>query len=194
MIAGAVLLMLLTAMTRSRELGVEQLSVYAAKSHSLDLAEWLEDDIATLGSNFDSTTVRFLLPTIVDGNTTEFTFHRDTVGAAPNFDKVRIETRYSLIDTETAELQDTTIQMHQIIRDSRVQQGTGWSPWQEDGRSSPRLSYFMISLLDNLGRAVTTESQTTFLKMDFSIIPPFNQGRQYLNQLSWGTTVRLRPY
>ena len=49
------MLMLLTAMTRQRELGVEQLSVYAAKSHSLDLAEWLEDDIATLGSNFDST-------------------------------------------------------------------------------------------------------------------------------------------
>ena len=41
MIAGAVLLMLLTAMTRTREMGVEQLSVYSAKSHSLDLAEWL---------------------------------------------------------------------------------------------------------------------------------------------------------
>jgi len=194
MIAGAVMLMLLTAMTRSREMGVEQLSVYSAKSHSLDLAEWLEDDIATLGSNFDSTTVRFLLPTIANGNTTEFTFHRDTVGAAPDFDKVRIETRYSLITTDMAVLQDTTIQMHQIIRGFRIQQGAGWSPWQEDGRSSPRMSYFMVSLLDALGQAVTTETQTTFLKMDFSIIPPFNQGRQYLNQLSWGTTIRLRPY
>ncbi len=194
MIAGAVLLMLLSAMTRARELGTEQLSVYSAKSHALDLAEWLEDDIATLGSNFDSTTVRFLLPTIVDGNATTFTFHRDTVGAAPNFDKVRIETRYQLLPTDVAELQDTTIQMHQVVRSTREQQGAGWSPWQEDGRSSPRLSYFMISLLDDLGQAVTTESQTTFLKMDFSIIPPFNQGRQYLNQLSWGTTIRLRPY
>ncbi len=64
MIAGAVMIILLTAMTRQRELGVEQLSVYAAKSHSLDLAEWLEDDISTLGSNFDSTTIRFLLPTL----------------------------------------------------------------------------------------------------------------------------------
>ena len=194
MIAGAVLLMLLTAMTRSREMGIEQLSVYSAKSHSLDLAQWLEDDIATLGSNFDSTTVRFLLPTIVDGNTSEFTFHRDTLGAAPDFDKIRIETRYRLIKTDQAALRDTTIQMNQIIRSLRVQQGAGWSAWQEDGRSSPRISYFMVSLLDDLGRLVTTESETTFLKMDFSIIPPFPQGRQYLNQLSWGTTIRLRPY
>jgi len=194
MIAGAVMLMLLTAMTRQRELGVEQLSVYSAKSHSLDLAEWLEDDIATLGSNFDSTTIRFLLPTLEGGNTTEFTFHRDTVGAAPDFDKVRIETRYSLIDTDIAVLQDTSYQMHQVIRKFRIQQGAGWSAWTEDGRSSPRLSYFMISLLDDLGQLVTTESETVFLKMDFSIIPPFPQGRQYLNQLSWGTTIRLRPY
>lgn len=188
------MLMLLTAMTRTREMGVEQLSVYSAKSHSLDLAEWLEDDIASLGSNFDSTTVRFLLPTIVDGNTTEFTFHRDTVGAAPDFDKVRIETRYRLFATDMAVLRDTTIQMYEIIRDFRIQQGAGWSLWQEDGRSSPRLSYFMISLLDGLGQAVAFETETTFLKMDFSIIPPFPQGRQYLNSLSWGTTVRLRPY
>ena len=194
MIAGAVLLMLLTAMTRSREMGVEQLSVYSAKSHSLDLAEWLEDDIATLGSNFDSTTVRFLLPTLADGNTTLFTFHRDTLGAAPDFDKVRIETRYQLIKTDMAELRDTTVQMYQIVRAVRAQQGAGWTSWTEDGRSSPRISYFMVALLDALGGAVTTESETTFLKMDFSIIPPFPQGRQYLNQLSWGTTIRLRPY
>ncbi len=194
MIAGAVMFMLLSAMTRQRQLGVEQLSVYAAKSHSLDLAEWLEDDIATLGSNFDSTTVRFLLPTLLDGNTTEFTFHRDTVGAAPDFDKVRIETRYRLISTDMAVLKDTTIQMHQVIRDLRIQQGAGWSAWAEDGRSSPRMSYFMVSLLDALGQGVATESETVFLKMDFSIIPPFPQGRQYLNQLSWGTTIRLRPY
>ena len=194
MIAGAVLIILLTAMTRQRELGVEQLSVYAAKSHSLDLAEWLEDDISTLGSNFDSTTIRFLLPTLQGGNTTQFIFHRDTVGAAPDFDKARIETRYRLIDTKMAVLKDTTIQMHQIIRDLRIQQGAGWSLWVEDGRSSPRMSYFMISLLDGLGQLVTTESETVFLKMDFTIIPPFPQGRQYLNQLSWGTTIRLRPY
>jgi len=194
MIAGAVLLMLLAAMTRARELGTEQLSVYSAKSHALDLAEWLEDDIATLGSNFDSTTVRFLLPAIVHGNTEMFTFHRDTIGAAPDFDKVRIETRYQLFQTDIAVLQDTTYQMHQVVRSTRTQQGAGWLPWKEDGRSSPRLSYFMISLLDELGQAVTTETKTVFLKMDFSIIPPFPQGKQFLNQLSWATTIRLRPY
>lgn len=194
MIAGAVMLMLLTAMTRSREMGVEQLSVYAAKSHSLDLANWMEDDIATLGSNFDSTTVRFLLPTIVDGNAANFTFHRDTLGAAPDFDKVRIETRYVVNETDLAVLQDSTVQMYQVTRSTRTQQGAGWSAWQEDGRSSPRLSYFMISLLDTFGAPVGTESETVFLKMDFSIIPPFSQGRQYLNELSWGTTIRLRHY
>ena len=194
MIAGAVLLMLLTAMTRAREMGTEQLSVYSAKSHALDLAEWLEDDIATLGSNFDSTTVRFLLPTNIDGNTSIFTFHRDTVGAAPDFDKVRIETRYQLLDTDIAETQDSTIQMHQVVRSTRTQQGAGWSSWTEDGRSSPRLSYFMVRLLDQLGQEVNNESETVFLKIDFSVIPPFPQGRQFLNQLSWGTTIRLRPY
>jgi hypothetical protein len=194
MIAGAVLLMLLTAMTRSREMGVEQLSVYSAKSHSLDLAEWLEDDISSLGSNFDSTTVRFLLPEMEDGNTVNFTFHRDTIGAAPDFVKIRIETRYQLLEADQAELRDTTMQMYQLVRDVRVQQGAGWSAWVEDGRSSPRLSYFMVSLLDDFGQSVATESETTFLKMDFSIIPPFPQGRQFLNQLSWGTTIRLRPY
>lgn len=194
MIAGVVLFMLLAAMSRARELSTEQLSVYSAKSHALDLAEWLEDDIATLGSNFDSTTVRFLSPMIVDGNTTLFTFHRDTIGAAPDFDKVRIETRYQLVQTGIAELQDTTFQMHQVVRSTRVQQGIGWLPWMEDGRSSPRLSYFMISLLDELGQVVNNESETVFLKLDFSVIPPFPQGRQFLNQLSWGTTIRLRPY
>ena len=46
------------------------------------------------------------------------------------------------------ELEDTTIQMHQIVRSYRVQQGAGWTLWQEDGRSSPRMSYFKVSLLD----------------------------------------------
>ncbi len=194
LMAGVVIFMLLTAMTRVREASVEQLSIYSAKSHALDLADWLENDISTLGSNFDSTMVRFLLPTKLDGNTIEFTFLRDTIGVAPNFDPVRIETRYQLIDTDMVELEDSMVQMHQIVRSIRIQQGAGWTPWQEDGRSSSRMSYFMVSLLDAVGQDVGNETETVFLKMDFSLIPPFRQGKQYLNQLSWGTTIRLRPY
>jgi len=192
--AGVVLFMLLSATTQVREASVEQLSIYAAKKYALDLADWLENDISTLGSNFDSTTVRFLLPTLLDGNTTDFTFLRDTLGPAPNFDPVRIETRYQLIDTDMVELEDSMVQMYQVVRSYRVQEGSGWTLWQEDGRSTGRMSYFMVSLLDTWGAPVVDEAETVFLKMDFSVIPPFRQGKQYLNQLSWGTTVRLRPY
>ncbi len=192
--AGVVLFMLLSATTQVREASVEQLSIYAAKKYALDLADWLENDISTLGSNFDSTTVRFLLPTLLDGNTTDFTFLRDTLGPAPNFNPVRIETRYQLIDTDMVELEDSMVQMYQVVRSYRVQEGSGWTLWQEDGRSTGRMSYFMVSLLDTWGAPVVDEAETVFLKMDFSVIPPFRQGKQYLNQLSWGTTVRLRPY
>jgi len=123
--AGVVIFMLLSAMTQVREASIEQLSVYSAKKHALDLADWFENDISTLGSNFDSTTVRFLLPTLLNGNTTEFTFLRDTIGPAPNFGPVRIETRYQLIDTDMVELEDSMVQMHQIVRSLRVQQGAG---------------------------------------------------------------------
>jgi len=191
-IGSVVIIMLLTAMQRVRELNLEQLSIYSAKVQALDLAEWMENDLSTLGTNFDSTTVRFSLPQVQNGNTTDFTFYRDTLGVA--FNKVRIETRYQLIDTDTVEVNDSTIQMHQIIRSFRVKEGNKWTKWQEDGRSSGRLSYFMISLLGDLGQPVDAEAETIFFKMDLSVVPPFLQGRQYLSLLSWGSTIRLRPY
>ena len=128
--AGVVIMMLIAATTRVREASVEQLSIYSAKSHALDMADWLEDDIGTLGSNFDSTTVRFLAPTIQDGNTVDFTFLRDSIGAAPQFNNIRIETRYRLEPTELAVLKDTTVQMFQMIRSHRTQQGAGWTGWK----------------------------------------------------------------
>jgi len=192
--AGVVMLILLVAMTRVREASVEQLSVHSAKTVALDLADWIENDVSRLGSNFDSTTVRFLMPTELNGNTTEFTFLHDTIGVAPNFDPVRIETRYRLIDTNMIELEDSIFQMHQIVRSYRIQQGAGWTQWVEDGRSYARMSFFMVSLLDKWGAPVNNEAETVFLKMEFSLIPPFRQGNQYLNEISWGTTTRLRPY
>jgi hypothetical protein len=176
--ATAITLIIISTMTRVREASVEQLSIHVAKTHALDLAEWLEDDVSSLGANFDSTTVRFLLPQMLDGNTSEFTFLRDTLGGAPNFLPVRVETRYALQESDQITIADSTVQMFQLVRSVRYQDGAGWSIWTEDG----------------LGRLVNDEPETVFIKVDFSIIPPFVQDDSYLNEVSWGNTTRLRPY
>ncbi len=72
---------------------------------------------------------------------------------------------------------EKAIRIGELLAEQKAGMDHGtWLPWMEDGRSSPRLSYFMISLLDELGQVVNNESETVFLKMDFSVIPPFPQG------------------
>ncbi len=196
LIGGVVLLILVTVQQRSSELGVEQTAIYVAKQQSLEFAEWLEDDINKLGMNFDSTAVRFALPVQSGGNTTSFEFYQDSLNIAVTpIDTVRIETRYQLNAASTATIADSTVQLYQLVRETRVENGFGgWTSWAEDGRSPGLLTYFEIELLNLSGQVVAVENQTSFVRMAFSLAPPFQSNKQYLTQLSWGTTVSLRPY
>jgi hypothetical protein len=190
LVASVVILMLLTVRHRAAEAGLEQTSMYVAKKHLLDFAEWVEDDLIQMGSHFDSTDTRFTVPTKQDGNTVFFEFYSDSVNYAVSPpDTVHIQTRYELAESDTVVLADSTVQLYQLKRTVRKNPGTGWSGWASDGFSPPNLSYFEISLFDDNGQAVASETKTEYIRVAFSLVPSFQTNRQYINQLSWGTTL-----
>ena len=195
LIGGIVLLVLLVVQVRSGEINLEQTSMYTAKQLSLDFAEWLEDDLVTLGTNFDSTDVRFSLPTQVGGNTTAFEFYQDSINyAVLPPDTVRIETRYVLSASSIAEVADSTVQLYDLTRSVRTQGASGWSAWTTDGQSPSQLSYFEIELLDRQGQTVATESATAYIRVAFSLVPPYQSSKQYLREVNWGTTIAIQPF
>ena len=195
LIGGIVLLILLAVQVRSSEINLEQTSMYTAKQLSLDFAEWLEDDLVTLGTNFDSTDARFTLPTNASGNTTTFEFYQDSINvAAFPPDTVRIETRYVLTAASVAEVADSTVQLYDLTRSVRMQGPSGWSAWTTDGQSPSQLSYFEIELLNRDGQTVATESATSYIRVAFSLVPPYQSSKQYLREVNWGTTIAIRPF
>lgn len=191
LVASIVVLMLITVKHRAAEASLEQTSMYVAKKHLLDFAEWVEDDLIQVGAHFGKTDTRFTVPTQKDGNTVQFEFYRDSVNYAVSPpDTVHIETRYELVEADSVVLADSTVQLYQLRRTVRKDDGKGWTSWSSDGFSPPRLSYFEVSLFDGNGQAVASEGNTAYLRVAFSLVPAFQVSRQYINQLSWGTTIR----
>ncbi|MEM1041163.1 MAG: hypothetical protein AAGI91_00895 [Bacteroidota bacterium] len=143
--------------------------------------------------------------------TKEWRFFSDRfVGAA----KQRQATRYLVVvqpDSIEVELSDGstyTRPAFQLVRTQSIWKavdpvtdlvGFTLADFTEDGRSVSTLSQFRIQLLDNDGNLFADSDpvapdQASYVRVDFSMVPEFELRQNYLRELYWTTTLKVRPF
>ncbi|MFK7844562.1 MAG: hypothetical protein AB8G77_04615 [Rhodothermales bacterium] len=195
MIAGVVVIILFSIQQRSTDFNIEQTSIYSAKNSSLDFANWIEEDLKLVGTNIDHGDVMFIAPTYTGSNTSQFLFLQET-RVYPGPIITRIQTRYDVDSSSTIVLPDTTIQLYELIRHQRDSSSTTgvWSPWVETGAGPQWLSYFRIDLMNNQGQLITTEPQTAFLEVAFTLAMPNLSSQAYIREFNWSSQINIRQY
>ncbi|MDX1407661.1 MAG: hypothetical protein R3330_05990 [Saprospiraceae bacterium] len=199
-LAGAVLLILAATQIHAQRSGVEQTASYATKTKALQFGEWLEDDILSLGENFGRNRFRFEVPEVDSlGNTRTFQFYSDAPQMAG--DTLREMTRYRLLKVGDVDRGGQIIPIFQMTRSvasmpvvDGVAQTPAESDWSDDGYSIATLSTFKIRMLDRRGANTTDVEQGDFIRVEFSLIPQFPVEPEYIRELYWNATLKVRPF
>jgi hypothetical protein len=211
LIAAAVILILGAVQIGARRTGLEQTTSYATKSKAISFGEWMEDDILSIGANFGRNRYRFQAPeNDENGNTIRFVFYSDSVEA--DDDTLRMMTRYRLYHIRTVLRNGVELPLYQVERHlayvpvvngvappppdgSVVVGGTpGPDAWTADGRSLETLSGFHIGLLERDGRETNNVERGDFIRVNFRLVPEFPIEPEYLRELYWTTTLKVRPF
>lgn len=207
---------------RVQETGIAQVSSHAAKTKALTLGQWLDEDIIDLGEEVPDNSARFDNPTtdtftILRLNeegvpeeetvtyTTEWRFYSDTTLSSTV--QRRRATRYWLVPVDSIDVEvgdeEYTHPLFQLRRAV-----TPWtdipavfapSDFTEDGRSASALSLFRIQLIDGNGDPFAATDpvapdQASFIRVEFSMVSEFELKREYLRELYWATTLKVRPF
>ena len=185
MIASVVAAILTVAMMSqqisNRQASVERISVYSAKAQALAFGEWLEDDVAKLGSRFGRERGRFSMETRVEGGvryTDAFTFHYNTENDGAGVVR-RVEIRYTLEEDADADVvvekgdtpsDDVRLTVYRLRRDSLSgKYNTETGTWLGSGgrpgwvatpryRAPTGLRHFQIQPMDSEGRPLDDET------------------------------------
>ncbi len=198
-VSAAVILILAATQIYAQRSNIEQTAAYATKTKALSFGAWLENDILSLGENFGTNRFRFEVPVSDSlGNTTEFAFYSDEYDPVAD-DTTRLTTRYQLELVGYVERDTVTTPVFQMNRDtgeSPVTNGTAPPPatWVSDGRSFSTLSRFEISMLDRDGRITTDVERGDYIHVAFNMLPQFPVEPEYLRELYWSSTLKVRPF
>jgi len=200
MIGVTVIMALLTLQLRVQQAGVEQVSAHSAKTKSLSLGQWLEDDITSLGANFGRNLLRFDNPVYDEaGNTTHWAFYSDSLSDAGTIE--RHITRYRLAEVGSIIQDGSERPLYQMTRETAVSavingaaQPISAAQWAADGQSVTTLSKFRISLVDRGGNTTTDVPLADYIRVEFSMVPEFDLHNGYLHELYWNTLLKVRPF
>ncbi len=199
-VIGTSIFMILMAMQmRTTELSIDQTSTYMMKNQAASMSTWIEEDLLDLGKNIDKNfTVPFENPTTDSlGNTTLFTFFRDTVNTTVvPADTIRISTRYALTSAGYSSNGEDSTRVFQVRRS--VRHGAG--SWTADGESVPLISVFQIDMLDNNANPVANPATVMVgnpaavrnTRVRFAMVPPLKTKRATLNKIYYGSTLLIR--
>jgi hypothetical protein len=207
---------------RVQETGIAQVSSHAAKTKALSLGQWIDEDIIDLGEDVPDNEARFDNPitdtlhvkkmgpnsTVVRDTieyTTEWRFYSDTTISSGV--QRRRATRYWLTEVGTVEIDvGNETDVRRLFQLRRAV--TPWTPlpatftpsdFTEDGRSASTLSLFHIQLLDGQGVPFAATNplapeQASYVSVDFAMVSEFELRREYLRELFWSTTLKVRPF
>lgn len=201
LVAGVVILILATAQLYAQHSSMEQTTSYATKSKALSFGEWIEDDILSLGANYGDNAYRFENPVVdpLRGNTLEWRFFSDQLQSSG--DTLRTITRYKLDSLDTVVRGGRSILLFEMVRATvtkPVVNGIVLEPlpfeWELDGRSLSTLSSFQISMLTRTGEPTTDPERGEFIRIAFSLVPEYPVEPEYLRELYWTATLKVRPF
>lgn len=210
---------LLSQQTGVRQETLERQSVYDAKVKALAFAEWLEDDVATLGARFGRSRERFRDSTVLIGGeptTRRFEYYYYESNADAGNVVQRTEIRYTLLDDGRAFAglrgrDSVHVPFYRLVRERRTGRyhlgADGSGAWVGSaplwgvppGYTTPRgLSRFLVEPLDSDGRAAPTPQDADYVRLHFAVVPtmfPLHRARLIpASGLFWGTTIEIRPY
>jgi len=208
---------------RVQETGIAQVSSHAAKTKALTLGQWVDEDIISLGEDVPDNSARFDNPitdtlhvkklgpdrTVVRDTidyTVEWRFYSDSLTVlGPR----RRATRYWLTEVGTVEVEvgdeTDTRRLFQLRRalspwgDPATTLALPPSAFTEDGRSASTLSLFHVELLDGVGIPFASTDpvapdQASYVSVEFAMVPEFELRRNYIRELFWSTTLKVRPF
>lgn len=174
LVSGAVLLLVIATNLGAQRAAVEETVAYAAKVQTLNLADYLEDDLLLIGDG-TSDTIEDVM-TNGDGQTTEFSFWReDDMG-------VDMLVSYTLTETDSVEIDDEWIQMYRL---DRTENGVA------AGGGSSTLSQFQITMLNAAGNPTAGVAAARLLRVRAVNVYPYGDPDDMdMFRSYWGITVR----
>ena len=201
-IGTALILVLASVQIGSHRTGMEQTTSYATKAKAISFGQWIEEDVLGLGANFGRNRYRVLPPdTNAAGHTSRFTFFSDSTLASG--DTLRLMTDYRLDVSMTVERGGEMIDLYQLHRfTAEVPVVDGIAPvpavasgqWEADGHSLGTLSGFHIGLLERTGLETSDAERADYVRIEFRLVPEFPIEPEYLRELYWATTLKVRPF
>lgn len=208
LVAGVVMLVLITMQTRSQHAMIEQTASHSVKAKTLSFGQWVEHDILNLGANVGHNTYRFTDPQVdANGNTALWIFFSDSTRT--NGTRLRSYTRYRLEPTEMVQFQDTTMQMYVVNRDTAAVNYVGDTvamptnaQWARNLWSIGTLSFFRVEMLGSMGETPRVEGseaidvdKVDYIRVRFGVVPEYVlRPDNYIRELYWVRTIKVRPY
>lgn len=181
-IAGVILLILLSLTYRGQDTTHDATMYYTAKTSMLSMAEWIEQDFKNIGSghNPPSTSIMALDTT---GATKHFTFWAQTAQGQPA-DSVR----YEWVQDGTVDLDTATVPVYTVRR----KVGGAVTGWSDD-----TVTNFRIKLLQADSTAVTALPQTRQVHVFVKAVSPLGVG-DLIEETTWSKIFRpvnlTRPF
>jgi hypothetical protein len=174
LIAGVILLILLSLTYRGQDTTHDATMYYTAKTSMLSMAEWIEQDFKNIGSghNPPSTSIISLDTT---GATKNFTFW-----AQVEQDSSARTVRYEWLQDGTADLDSATVPVYTVRRmiDGTI---TGWS--------NDTVTNFRIKLLQADSTNVTALTQTRQVHVFVKAVSPLGVG-DLIEETTWSKIFR----
>jgi len=174
LVAGAVTILLISTSLRAQQAAVEETIAYAAKAQTLNLADFLEDDLLMIGDGTTDTIED--VETNADGQTTLFSFWKDDEFG------VDMLVAYTLTEQDSIYIAKKWVQLYQL---NRFENG------DPAGGGSSTLEAFQITMLNVGGNATASVSAARLVRVRVVTVYPFGDpDKMSLFRNYWGITIR----
>jgi len=173
LVSGAVLLMVLSTNLSAQRAAIEETVAYAAKVQTLNLADYLEDDLLLIGDGTSDTIEE--IDTNGDGQTTLFSFWREDES------EVDMLVSYTLTETEEVEIDGESIQLYQL---NRFEDGDA------AGGGASTLESFTVTMLNSAGNETSGIGAARLLRIRAVNVYPYGDADDMdMFRSYWGITI-----
>jgi len=174
LVSGAVLLLVISTALDAQRAAVEETISYAAKVATLNMADYMEDDLLLIGDGTTDTIVD--VEQNADGQTTLFSFWRD------DENDVDMLVSYTLTERDSVYVDEEWIQLYQINR---------FEDANAAGGGSSTLSQFTIEMLNSGGNVTASVAAARLIRIRAVNVYPFGDlDDMDMFRNFWGITIR----
>jgi hypothetical protein len=181
-IAGTVLLMVVTLQLRAQQTALEEAVFYRGKARTMTFAETISKEFPKIGEGLSGGGA-LVEHTVADGQTKEFVYATGAGGSGAG----TTEVRYSLV-------QDTTVRIGRQARVSEDVPIYRLARTEDSGTARTVMSnirHWRVKILDANGAPTSVLDEARHLKVRLQCLFTFSEGQsREVHQTLWGTTFQ----